>query len=174
MATPCPLVFAVATFAPSTAKTTEAPPKGVPPPSRVAEKVTAVIAGDGFALGVTVRLEEIRLTVTGTVLHVLAVKLVSPEYVQVMLSAPTGSAEVVNVAALPVSVTVESAVPLLEKVTVPVGVKVSPSTSSFSEPPMAADKVTADPAVVVVGVTVSVLVLGPWLTVSVSEALALV
>ena len=81
--------------------------------SRVAEKVTAESAGDGFALGVTLRVETIVLTVTEALLQLLEAKLASPEYVQVMLSVPGGNAEVVYVAVLLVTATVESAVPLL-------------------------------------------------------------
>ena len=79
MAIPCAFVFAVATFVPSTAKATEAPPYGVPPRSMVAEKVTAERAGDGLAVGVTVRVVGVRLTATVALLHVLGVKFVSPE-----------------------------------------------------------------------------------------------
>ena len=113
MATPCAFVVAVATFAPSMAKATGTLPKGALPPSRVAEKVTAESAGDGFALGVTLRVETIVPTVTEALLQLLEAKLASPEYVQVMLSVPGGNAEVVYVAVLLVTATVESAVPLL-------------------------------------------------------------
>ena len=167
------MVVAVATLIPSIANTTGALPNGEPPPSRVAVNVTLESAGDGFALGVTLRVEVMGLTATAVLLQVLGAKLVSPEYVQVMLSVPAGSAEVGYVAALLMIVTVESAVPLLEKVTVPVGVSVIPSTWSSSEPPMAAVNVTGEPADAVVGFAVSVLMLGVWLTVSVNEAVAL-
>ena len=167
------MVVAVATFVPSIVNATGTPPRGELPPSNVAEKVTDESAGEGFALEVTVRPEEIRLTVTEALLQLLGAKLASPEYVQVMVSVPLGSVDVVSLAMPLASVTVEIVTPLLEKVTVPVGDKVIPSTTSSSKPPTVAVNVAADPAVTVVGLTASVLVLGAWLTVSVNEAVAL-
>ena len=79
VAMPCAFVDTVATVELSMANATEAPAKGALPLSSVAVKVTGERAGDGFALGVTVRAEGIWLTVTGALLQLLEAKLASPE-----------------------------------------------------------------------------------------------
>jgi hypothetical protein len=92
--------------------------------------VTGVSAGEGSALEVSVSAVDAAVMITATELQAPGAKFGSPEYVQVMLSVPTGSVDVARVAtpaALRGDVPREP--PLLKNSTVPVGVPVCGGTA---------------------------------------------